>query len=290
MQDTILRKLSFEDEGSQYSPVLNRFISITPMHIHRDQHRLLNLDWPIFAILKMFVDEDNGKMMSTTVPGVPSGATNLEEYLSPQGEKTREFMHYKRALTFIRIFNDFMEYQGKDLLIHLNLISFKNIIFVEKDGEIDLHQGIHMVFPTANQVPSAADMELVGDDILLTEFLNLTRFIYEFRCTHHLNNFYNLMVITMKTHHNVYSWRKEVFQEMRDLLNKQAIKAEVYESQFEHIQHKCMSTYFTDSHLSHRYVHTPVAEVIYNRASPASLPRVHVSRLETVVVGIWHVT
>lgn len=255
----------------------------------RSSSQLHNIESNLFAVLRIWKDQD-GAIKSSTEPDVPRNAINLLSYLSPQGKNTRKFEYYKRSLVFINIFLEFMEKLGRNVLIRLNLICFRTIFIVQRENKIHSGDGLYMVFPSVNEVPEENNTALVGNDILLLEFLNLTRFLYNFKFDHHRNNFYKLMVITMKTHENIYTWRQEVFEEIRNLLIKQNKQAIDYEINFENQVEKSISEYFFDSQANHKYRDyegnsgLPELENLPSNQMP-ELPNVRISPIQTVAEG-----
>lgn len=147
----------------------------------------------------------------------------------------------------------------------MNLIDFNNIfLYPGEGGKVDLSKGLYFVFLGACNVVKSRTSEIVGEDILLKEFVNYSRFLNEFKCRHQQNNFYKLIVASMDSHHSKYTWREEVFAKMNKILDGLQKRAKDYEAIFETDRMLPVESVFSDITLPWKNIKITRSEKITN--------------------------
>ena len=249
--------------------------------------KLNSLNLKLFAIIRIYKSE-SGEVKFESVADVPPESTPLPSFLSLEGKRTRQFLYFKRSLSFISDFMKLLESKGgTGILLHLNEIKLKYFFVILKSDRIDLKKGLYLLFPFANQYPDIKENTILGKDLILQEFINLTRLINEFKCKHHRNNFYKVIGIVMSCYEHSYQSRQDLIVAITDSLTKLKKKAVEYEEIFENPSSLCINYYFKDITCSSNHF-TPEGDS--DNASPQpkckeDLPTVNISRNEKICDG-----
>lgn len=136
-------------------------------------------------------------------------------------------------------------------MICLESINHNTVFFKANERDIETSQGIYFVFAgiISPELLDKTKHESAGEDILLPEFTNLTRFLAEFDCKNHHMNFFGLMVALMDSHYKKYDWREQIFKTSNEILKQLQSDADKFEANYEELYvDLCFEDFFLETH------------------------------------------
>lgn len=240
-----------------------------------------------FRIIKMYIS-DSGNPKFETIDDIPPKAHSLPKLIAPEGKKIREFQYFKRSLFFLIDLLKFLDSKaGGVLLLHLNKVNLGHFFAFPSGDQLDLKKGLYCVLTMANSKPSNSERTIIGNDIYLLEFLNLTKLLNEFKFNHLRNNFFKVTSLTMSTFQSAFKSRSEAYKAIKDTLGKMKKKAQEYEENFERLISNPAKFYFEDFNQMHNHF-TPEGQSSHRTAEcneKCGVPIINIFRNEKISDG-----